>query len=241
MHILGLIFHGTMQSWGGVNMAEINRNSPKNTEMSPTKSAILGLLRSSLGTERGEDDTDNLKSLHILTRIDCPGLLARDYNVAERIHHGFRAGATKEIPRYNLQDATFITLVCSLDEALIQKLDDALQNPKWAPFIGRRAHVPTLPVLLGKTEHPEPANFLEELPVFWRKQEPESKKVTIVGTNLSKQNSTQFFFFDDPLSWDMKDRNYGMSEYEKYSLDCTKPEKIGSTLEQYGQLIESFK
>lgn len=247
MKYVGLFLHAPIQSWGGQNMADINSGSPKTTETEPTKSAILGLIRSALGVQRGEDDAFGLKDLRVVIRTDSSGTVTRDYAVAQRVHHGFKAGVTKVLPAYYLQEYTFTVLLGHEDEGIIDKIYEALSSPTWAPFLGRRAYVPALPVALGTMVTDDPVNTFESIPVFWSQSEQSNhqkdrKSVRISDSSVDNNSEYLVSFFDDPLSWNMKERHYGEREFSVYYRDYEKSKSATSMsiLDHYESIRERF-
>ena len=55
-------------------------------------------------------------------------------------------GDTVLSDRYYLADADFLVGLESGDAALLRRLHDALQNPVWQLYLGRKAFVPSVPV-----------------------------------------------------------------------------------------------
>gem|GEM_PF-2629714 len=53
--------------------------------------------------------------------------------------------------RQYLQDASFLVAVTSDEDALLDEVAAALRSPKWVPFLGRKACVPTKPLLEADT------------------------------------------------------------------------------------------
>lgn len=166
MKHLALVFHAPLQSWGGDNGVRANKDTPKTTRATPTKAGVIGLLKSALGVSRGDSDTLNLDAITLAARTDGRGRMVVDYQVAQRKHHGFNAGQNVETPKTNLEDATFVVLVGHPDEHVIDELSAALDQPHFAPFFGRRAHVPAIPILLGATDTTDPVATLSQLPVL---------------------------------------------------------------------------
>lgn len=238
MRYIGLVFHAPMQSWGASNLADVNKESPRNTYLIPTKSAILGILRSSLGEARTEEeDKLDLKSSRILVRVDRQGSLARDYNIAQRTHHGFRAGTTKEIPKFFIQDATFVVLFGHSRPETVDALLQSLQSPMWAPFLGRRSHVPTLPLLLGEIKTSSPRETLENLPVFWSKDEGPNKTILYTDSKIASTDKIKEMI-DSPNFFNPQRRDYQNRTYGQYSKRHDKPINTKSIIETYAELKE---
>lgn len=244
MKYVGLIFHGTLQSWGDAARIDSNADSPKSTEFFPTKSAILGFLRGALGEPRSNRDEDGLRNARILIRADRQGSLGRDYQVAQRTHHGFKAGNTKVIPKFFLQDATFIVLVGHPSDQVIHRLEQAVQSPQWAPFLGRRAHVPTLPPLLGVIDTEDPRHFLgADLPIFWGSNDNVySKRVLTYDSQLDEpwRNPTLDEVMDEPVSLHPRDRLYANRTVQIYGTIYEIDQKPEPSIRQYGRLREAF-
>lgn len=243
MYFLGLFLKAPLQSWGGKNMLNINAQSPKTTETQPTKSAVLGLIRSALGIERGEDDALGLKDMRFIVRCDDSGIMLRDYNIAQRTHHGFRAGTTKELPAYYLEDATFVALLGADNYEKIKRIDEALKNPMWAPFLGRRAYVPSLPVSLGIIYSDDPLETIKSLPLFWNvKDRNLTKTIKISDSLVTGDSNYRESFFDDPLTWNIKQYEYEQRTFSVYYEDYSRSETnvVESTLDQYVRIRERF-
>jgi CRISPR system Cascade subunit CasD len=231
-----------MQSWGAVNLPDVNAESPRNTYMKPTKSAVIGFIRSALGETRDQEPQYDYNSLHMLTRTDRPGIIVKDYNVAQRTHHGFKAGATKVIPKYHLQDSTFCVLLGHENNEFINSIAKAIENPKWAPFIGRRAHILTLPPYLGIIETDSPREIIQTLPVIWDQKEHKQKTVLITDSMFNNQEKTNEMV-DLAVNFNPKKRKYGLRSFAEYSIEIKREtETINlSTIDQYAILKESFK
>jgi CRISPR system Cascade subunit CasD len=169
--ILLLRLEGPLQSWG-----VRSRWSRRDTGPEPTKSAIIGLLGCAAGILRpdwrsvGEPDRtleqwDN--ALRFGVRIDRAGTIETDYHTVQGRHwqaDGKMKTATsvsgakpekaeREPPhtevtwRDYLYDAAFLVALASGDHALLGRLKDHLEQPKWPLYLGRKACVPSCPVL----------------------------------------------------------------------------------------------
>lgn len=238
---VGLFLSGILQSWGAVNMPSINNDSPKTTELTPTKSAVLGLIRSALGDKRGHDSLNLMNSpLHFLTRTDVQGFMFRDYSIAQRTHHGFKAGPTKELPAYALQDSTFVALLGSEDDGLIDSIYKALKKPHWSPFLGRRAYVPKLPIALGIIETDDACNTLKNLPVIWEHNSFNTEKtVKICDDQIISENVFTERYYDSPLSWDLREKRYMERRFSVFYENVSKQDSVPSDL--LGQYLELRK
>lgn len=148
MNILLLRLAGPMQSWGVQS-----RFTVRDTGLEPSKSGVIGLLCAALGRARHEPVTD-LAMLAMGVRVDQEGTMARDYHTAGK--GGFlRASGKVErktlivSTRYYLADARFLVGFEGEDLTLLQRLHNALRDPHWPLFLGRKAFVPGEPVWLA--------------------------------------------------------------------------------------------
>ena len=140
MSTLLLRFAGPMQAWGADSRFDVCR-----TNREPTKSGVIGLLAAALGWRR-DAPLDDLEALQFGVRVDREGVLLRDF-------HMVRSAKTAYVTtRYYLCDAVFLTGVFSEDEALMQRLAEAVSHPAFPLFLGRRACPPEGRVFLGLRE-----------------------------------------------------------------------------------------
>ena len=140
MSTLLLRFAGPMQAWGADSRFDVCR-----TNREPTKSGVIGLLAAALGWRR-DAPLDDLEALQFGVRVDREGVLLRDF-------HMVRSAKTAYVTtRYYLCDAVFLTGVFSEDEALMQRLAEAVSHPAFPLFLVRRACPPEGRVFLGLRE-----------------------------------------------------------------------------------------
>lgn len=105
------------------------------------------MLAAAQGRRRTEPIED-LAQLKFGVRIDQPGQLSRDFQVA------ISQDGRKSMPlsyRYYLADSVFVAAVEGESE-LIQGLQDALTDPVFPLYLGRRSCVPSGRVCLGIRE-----------------------------------------------------------------------------------------
>lgn len=143
MSTLLLRLAGPMQSWGFRS-----RFDNRDTALEPTRSGVIGLLCAALGWERNHDLAP-FQELKMGVRIDVPGRVMIDYQTAsEVISANGNSGGTVQSWRYYLSDARFLVGLQSDDDAWLQRLDEALRNPVFPLYLGRKSYVPSLPVAL---------------------------------------------------------------------------------------------
>jgi len=154
MSVLLLRLAGPMQAWGTQS-----RFSIRDTGLEPSKSGVVGLLCAALGKPRHEQPDDgfpalaDLADLPLAIRVDRPGHVQADYHTALKVVKA-SSSPTRRSPdlkpcepstRYYLADADFLVALTG-PEALLQRLDDALADPVWPLYLGRKAFPPALPV-----------------------------------------------------------------------------------------------
>ncbi len=129
-----------MQSWGTQS-----HFSHRDTGSEPSKSGIVGLLCAALGRPRHQSVAD-LRALKMGVRVDRPGSIMRDFHTAGIDGYYKVSGSIERknaimSERYYLADAVF--LVGLEGEArLLERLQAALQQPRWFLFFGRKAFLP---------------------------------------------------------------------------------------------------
>lgn len=201
-HVVLMRFSAVMQSWGAYSLQTSNSTSPRNTESFPTKSSLIGIIRCALGIRR-TPETLNLTGIEkdlvaskMWIREDSRGILGKDYQVA-RSHHGFTPSFQKEIPKNFLQDAVFLVLLEVNSEEVANRIVNALNHPVWGTYIGRRAHVPTLPECIGYYQTNDILEDLKNLPALKNKSyrdndENDSLRIVILEKNNQDGYSISF-------------------------------------------------
>lgn len=151
MKTLLLRLEGPIQSWGTQG-----RFSIRDTDTDPSKSGVIGLVAAALGMPR-EDETTlaRLATLQMAVRVDREGTLLRDYHT---VGGGFFRGERHSVwgtkdpiitHRYYLSNASFLVALGGDDDELLQRIADALRDPAWPLFLGRKSCVPSVPPLIG--------------------------------------------------------------------------------------------
>lgn len=148
---------GPLQSWGSSSQFNHRR-----TDLTPTKSGIVGLLAAASGRRR-TDPIEDLLSLTLGLRVDEPGSLLKDYHtVSDFTDEPLRSSAvnakgrqkptgpkkyTHVTQRYYLQDAVFVAVLGG-PEQLMAGLAGAVRRPVFPLALGRRSCVPDQPILV---------------------------------------------------------------------------------------------
>jgi CRISPR system Cascade subunit CasD len=149
-----LRLEGPLQAWGVTSRFVV-----RDTADVPTKSGVIGLICAALGLRRGDANgrLKELTGLRMGVRIDRPGELFADFHTAGAgIGMMAAKGEIKFIPgtkvyepvlmrKEYLADAAFLVALQG-DPGTVKAVADALQNPVWPPFLGRKSCPPSAPV-----------------------------------------------------------------------------------------------
>ncbi|CAN5393111.1 type I-E CRISPR-associated protein Cas5/CasD [soil metagenome] len=151
---------GPLQSWGG--QSQFNR---RDTMGEPTKSGVIGLLAAADGRRR-EDPIVDLVALRLGVRVDQEGSLLRDYHTVSDyrgrplLSASVSAKGVQSITapkkytgvtqRFYLQDAVFVAALEG-PLPLLEGLAQAVRRPFFPLALGRRACVPTQPIIIERT------------------------------------------------------------------------------------------
>jgi CRISPR system Cascade subunit CasD len=189
---LALRLEGPFQSWGFDS-----QYSRRNTGLMPTKSALAGMCCAALGFGRGSDEERSFLDAFAevrLTTIAIPRAVGRnsangrelklsvrrlqDYHTVQNTKKA--DGGIKDCHityRQYLTDASFGALLEG-EAVLLKQIADALADPKWGIWLGRKTCVPSAPVLAGLCDSRTEALRLlvgdEPLESFTRQEDAES-------------------------------------------------------------------
>lgn len=193
---------GPLQAWG-----DSSRFVTRSTRQEPTKSGILGLLAAAQGRRRKEPIED-LAQLKFGVRIDQPGQLLRDFQVA------ISQDGRRSMPlsyRYYLADSVFVAAIEGETE-LISGLHDALNDPVYPLYLGRRSCVPSGKIVLGIRETDVDQALREEKwhAAAWYQERQKAKHVAleIVRDALDPEELGETVR-DVPLNFSPESREYG--------------------------------
>jgi CRISPR system Cascade subunit CasD len=229
-HTLLLRLVAPMQSWG-VQSDFTHRD----TGLEPSKSGVIGLLCAALGKPRDEAHPDNqgkptlaeLSQLRMGVRVDREGLLKRDYHTAKDVRKASGktmkdTKGTELSERFYLADAAFVVGLEGDDLGLLRQLDEALHNPHWLLFLGRKAFVPASPIWAkdGVKENTTLEDMLLQYPRICRPQsgnEPETRLIIEVKPG----ERGEIIRRDTPISFVKGQRQFGVRQMR---MDfCTPP------------------
>ena len=151
-HTLLLRLKAPMQSWG-----ISSRFSIRDTGKEPSKSGVIGLLCAALGISRDEANVEANKffaemiKLKMSVRVLREGVMQKDYHTAQNIAKADGGIKDTELStRWYLADADFLVGLESENLQFLESLQNALKNPKWQLFLGRKAFVPSVPVYFAE-------------------------------------------------------------------------------------------
>ena len=166
-----------MQSWG-----VDGRFSIRFTGKEPSKSAIIGLISSAMGSN-SQDTTNELNNLRFAVRTDWAGGIIEDYHTAGGDLNAKHYVKNKN--KYKLKDASFVkkgrrqsvvthreylndsmfTVAIEGDVGLLQRIVDAFKKPKWHLYLGRKSCPLGFPVVPKMVDLPL-LDVLKAEPVF---------------------------------------------------------------------------
>ena len=225
MNVLLMRLSAPMQSWGTQS-----RFTERDTGREPSKSGIVGLVSAALGRPR-DRSPDDLADLRMGVRVDREGTILRDFQTAgggswlgrpygvakadgSSITARNEAKATVVSNRYYLADAVFLVGLESADRDLLTSIDEALANPRWPLFLGRKAFPPAEPIRLPEGLRTD--TTLEEALRAWphlpgdragrRRDPPEALRLVIECTAGEDGEPRQ----DVPLSFRSAARDFGV-------------------------------
>ncbi len=213
---------GPLQSWG-----TDSRFETRSTDRYPSKSAIIGMIAGSFGVRREDNSIINdLKMLDFAVRVDQQGSLLRDYQIAAKFKKSGEVERTYVTNRYYLQDAVFVVAIGSEDEAFIDRIEKALKNPYFQPFLGRRSIPINADYYIKKTNE-SVIESLKSLP--WQASKTERKKVKkleevkleiYADSNLVDGNKN-IMIKDLPISFSQTERKYSFRSVTKMQINVS--------------------
>ncbi|MGL5405782.1 MAG: type I-E CRISPR-associated protein Cas5/CasD [Propionibacteriaceae bacterium] len=216
--MLVLRLAGPLQSWGARS-----RFTRRMTEAMPTKSGILGLLAAAQGLRR-EDPVESLLGLRLAVRTEQQGSLLRDFHTA---HHQVSGESMPLSQRYYWADAVFTAYIEGPNE-LIQGLDEALSDPAYPLYLGRRSCVPEGRISLGVKYEPL-AKVVASTP--WQANAMTQRRCKTPMETLEVQADEGVFLGvesvrqlqDVPLSFDPVRREYAVRAVVDTTVDVPNP------------------
>ncbi|WP_229119525.1 type I-E CRISPR-associated protein Cas5/CasD [Enemella evansiae] len=218
MSVLVLRLAGPLQSWG-VRSRFVRRT----TEAMPTKSGLIGLLAAAKGMRR-QDPLEDLLELSLAVRCDQPGELLRDFHTA---HHQVSGKSMPLSERYYWSDAVYTAYISGRDE-VIDGLNEALADPAYPIYLGRRSCVPEGRIVLAVSAEPV-KELVHTTP--WQAGVPHQKRMKQPTVTLDVQADEGVFaeltaarqVQDVPLSFDPERRDYAVRAVVDTSVEVPNP------------------
>jgi CRISPR system Cascade subunit CasD len=144
---VALRLHGPLQAWGGPVVGDDRPTLPF-----PTRSGVLGLVAACLGIRRS--DEARLLALadeaRVHVRVDAAGTPLVDDQTIQDNRIASATRQTIQSKRTYLCDASFVAVVVPGPRGSIEEIAEAITQPVFAPFLGRRTCVLSTPLLLGR-------------------------------------------------------------------------------------------
>lgn len=176
----------------------------------PTKSTVIGMIGAALGYRRDDPRIKELNHLQFAVRIDQPGRPITDFqNIEYDKKHERRSLSYRDY----LQDAVFVAAIGG-DDQQIDQIDFALHHPKFQLSLGRRANVPSGPLVTNIFDDQQPYQVLESFKwqaASWYKQkcnDPEFSTEIIADSNLIPDTKPSGYVKDNVGSFNPDHRWY---------------------------------
>lgn len=244
MKTLLLYLSGPQQSWGcGSKFNE------RDTERFPTYSGILGLVACAMGISRDDDDSlAELTKLMMSVRIDQPGDMYNDWQVAHkqkisvdkknkfnlachRLISETDKPATYAAHRSYVADAKFVVGLTGEDD-MVERVAKAICNPKWTPYLGRKAFVPDAPLFLGLVDGDDVLAIFQSLSWqasarYVRKHKVSSVVLWVDGRlATTKKPVASYVRKDMPVSFSSRHRKYLSHALDEYIIPIEKISEV---------------
>lgn len=204
MATLIMALDGPLQSWG-VDARFVRRT----THNVPTKSGILGMLAAAQGRTR-EDPIVDLLDLRFGVRVDQVGSILRDFQT----EIDWRKLSAKPLThRYYLQDYKFLAVVEG-PENVIEGLNEALRNPSFPLYLGRRSCPPGRRIALGVTEDSleQTLKHHDWIAAEWyKRRQPREVHLAYSRDALPGEDADEMLR-DNPISFDPRERKYRLRQ-----------------------------
>ncbi len=198
---------GPMQSWGTSSKFEIRA-----TDYYPSKSGIIGIIAACLGLKRDQDrEVQKLNDLNFAVRVDQEGELKRDYHIATKYKKTGDFERNYVTNRYYMEDAVYVIAISHEDDEWIDEILQALKNPYFQPFMGRRSCPPPADYIIGITNK-GPIEALQELEwqaAKWFKKKHKNYRADIYADMDLLPESSYMIRNDRVISFSQKERKYG--------------------------------
>lgn len=220
MPTLAIYLDAPLQAWGASSKYQY-----RETNHFPTKSALIGLLAAAVGVDKHDpDEAEHIAPLNALRLIVAKipqakiqsgrlsdfhtigGGFNKDAGLREKLSIPRKASGapfgTVITRRAYLTDARFIALFQG-PEKVLSPLKDALLNPVFGVWLGRKTCIPASPLTPTLAESPNEAlaNLLELLPDFEAANHPLESLERQEEAEPGSSHDGQFFQSDQPVAF----------------------------------------
>lgn len=205
--------YGPMSAWGDIAVGE-----QRPSHGHPSKSAIIGLLAAALGVHREEEDKHNKLNLEVsfATRVDASGEILRDYHTTQvpsqrrnKVFYTRRDELAAEKLNTILSQRDYRTDACytlavwlnkESSNGALQKFEQALRQPKFVLYLGRKSCPLALPLAPQIVHVENLKQAFDKLPVGenFLRHLPEQKQITYYWEQIDFPASG---FSSDALHW----------------------------------------
>jgi CRISPR-associated protein Cas5/CasD subtype I-E len=149
MEYIVLHLQGLLMSFGEGDHWDV-----RGTNGFPTKSFIVGMLAAGLGY--GRDSTSQIQKISegisMACREDKHPAILRDYQTIldTMCADGKKNDNAVISPRHYLADGAFTVLIGIKNQAIKNSIIQALIDPVWPPYLGRKSCIPSIPIFTGE-------------------------------------------------------------------------------------------
>lgn len=218
---------GPLQAWGTDAHFET-----RHTDRYPSKSAVVGLIAAAFGCRRDQDEAiRRLGALHFAVRVDQPGHLAKDYQIAAKknLKKEDAVERTYTTTRYYLEDAVFVATVGHEDDAWIETIAEALRAPYFQPFMGRRSCPVPSDMLLAVADA-DVLTALAQAPwqasTWYQRRQPHSETITLpvyADAALAAAPTSRQLRKDEAISFSQKHRRHRFRNEARTQITLAAP------------------
>lgn len=153
---LAMLLDAPLQSWG-----YMSRFDRRTTLSYPTRSGIIGMLCAAMGIDRNESEKlERFKEIRMTTFVLNQGGRLIDYHTVgggwqKDINSKMivpktngKPGDTVQTWREYMEDSKYLVMLKD-KPSFLEEIGQALQNPQWGIWLGRKACIPATPVYQG--------------------------------------------------------------------------------------------
>ena len=212
-----LKFAGPLQSWGTQSHFE-----SRHTDLYPSKSGVVGLLAASLGYRRDQtEDIQALNQLDFAVRVDQEGGLRHDYQTAHKYKANGQPDRTYVTNRYYLEDAVFLVALSHADEEFMAKIAQALKQPYFQPYMGRRSLPLPLDFIIAETDlgAVETLQSLDWQAAPWYQRQHSRILDAYADAGLIEDAKREQWRKDLVVSFDQKNRHFQTRRELKFQIE----------------------